>query len=314
MADNDHNEEENELNEAVEQVQVDEGDSEEQQNQQATTTSTVATGIDSLDAQLAEENLDAASGAGGGATVSEESAGGEDLSGGTTTVPTDSTVSASQSVDGGTGDSQEGTDDSASAIPTSTDEVGAQSIGGEDTTTDSSSGNSGNTPAVNNAATNSAVGGADTAVEDGIDTETNSETFDVNVEASGTADIPGEGGDINFDTETTSSTFQINVDAVNDAAEVSGPIDLDMQEDGTILITQDQLLATATDIDGDTLTAQNLSLTNESLGSLTDNGDGTFSFTPSEDFHGDIGFNYDVFDGTERGGTKNSDRVLSSIL
>lgn len=54
----------------------------------------------------------------------------------------------------------------------------------------------------------------------------------------------------------------------------------------------------AQDIDGDDLTAKDLSI-DESFGSLVDNTDGTWTFTPTENFNGDVPFNFNVDDGTE---------------
>ena len=96
---------------------------------------------------------------------------------------------------------------------------------------------------------------------------------------------------------TTTSTVTIGVTPVNDSPVVAPVALADINEDGSIVITQADLLAGASDLDGDALTAINLSLTTGS-GSLIDNGDGTWTFTPAADWNGDVGFAFEVSDGT----------------
>ncbi|MCG8636552.1 MAG: cadherin-like domain-containing protein, partial [Desulfobacterales bacterium] len=62
----------------------------------------------------------------------------------------------------------------------------------------------------------------------------------------------GGSGPTSLSSSGTSATATLNVMAVNDAPVVSGPADLGtMMEDGSILITQNDLLANASDPDGD---------------------------------------------------------------
>ena len=96
---------------------------------------------------------------------------------------------------------------------------------------------------------------------------------------------------------TTTSTVTIGVTPVNDSPVVAPVALADINEDGSIVITQADLLAGASDLDGDVLTAINLSLTTGS-GGLIDNGDGTWTFTPAADWNGDVGFAFEVSDGT----------------
>ncbi|WP_254843601.1 cadherin-like domain-containing protein, partial [Shewanella sp. UCD-KL21] len=70
-----------------------------------------------------------------------------------------------------------------------------------------------------------------------------------------------------------------------------------MNEDGIIIITDEQLLAGATDIDGDDLSIDSVTYTGTD-GVLTDNGDGTHSFAPNENFNGDVQLEFGVSDGT----------------
>ncbi|UXA00085.1 cadherin-like domain-containing protein [Vibrio splendidus] len=55
-------------------------------------------------------------------------------------------------------------------------------------------------------------------------------------------------------------------------------------------------MGNASDIDGDDLIASNLELA--SGGSVIDNGDGSFTVTPTADFNGDLALTFDVSDGT----------------
>ena len=90
-------------------------------------------------------------------------------------------------------------------------------------------------------------------------------------------------------------------EAVNAFPVVDGTLDLgSLNEDGSLLITVAELLAHASDIDGDTLSVTGLTVTSGS-GSLTDNGDGTWTFAPTVDWHGSVTFDYTVSDG--QGGT-----------
>ncbi|MDF5596575.1 cadherin-like domain-containing protein, partial [Vibrio parahaemolyticus] len=76
------------------------------------------------------------------------------------------------------------------------------------------------------------------------------------------------------------------------------PVSAVVEEDGSILITQEDLLANARDLDGDQLTALNLATDDENI-TITDNGDGTYTLTPDADFNGDITFTFDVSDGDD---------------
>ena len=69
---------------------------------------------------------------------------------------------------------------------------------------------------------------------------------------------------------------------------VAGAVDLgQMNEDTSLVITAEQLLANSRDPDtGDVLTVTDVSV-NPFYGTVTPNGDGTWTFTPTENFHGD---------------------------
>ncbi len=83
---------------------------------------------------------------------------------------------------------------------------------------------------------------------------------------------------------------------VNDAPMASTVLLPILSEDpGPILITQGMLLANAQDADGQSMTASNLSTFGN--GSLVDHLDGTFTYTPADNYAGLIGFIYDITDG-----------------
>ncbi|MCQ9090957.1 tandem-95 repeat protein, partial [Vibrio alginolyticus] len=106
---------------------------------------------------------------------------------------------------------------------------------------------------------------------------------------------------MDVDTGTTATATQdvtIHISPTNDAPEVTGDISAVTAEDNSITLTQEQLLEHAVDIDGDDLSAINLS-TNDENATVEMNEDGSFTITPSENFYGDIEFTYDVTDGEE---------------
>ncbi len=83
----------------------------------------------------------------------------------------------------------------------------------------------------------------------------------------------------------------------NSAPIVNGAVDLgDLNEDESLLLASAELLATATDADGDSLSVSNLIVDS---GALIDNADGTWIYRPTENFYGTINFNYDISDGRE---------------
>ncbi|WP_287557241.1 tandem-95 repeat protein [Pseudodesulfovibrio sp.] len=100
---------------------------------------------------------------------------------------------------------------------------------------------------------------------------------------------------------STTKTLTINVGDVNEAP-TGQDIDLGsihedgVGGDGSITFTAAQLLAGATDPDGDALSIANLTLT-QGQGTLADNGDQTWTFTPDADFNGDVAFGYEITDG-----------------
>ncbi len=96
---------------------------------------------------------------------------------------------------------------------------------------------------------------------------------------------------------TSTAIVNVTVGAVND-----GPVavadSVTVNEDTSV--TTGNVLANDTDAEGDTLSIQ--SFTQANNGTVINNGDGTFTYTPNADFNGDDSFTYTVTDG--HGGTK----------
>jgi VCBS repeat-containing protein len=103
----------------------------------------------------------------------------------------------------------------------------------------------------------------------------------------------------------------IDVLSVNDAP-LAGNVDLGQSlEDSTLTITLAQLLAGSSDADGDTLDVTSLSA-DPAFGTVADNGDGTWTFTPAENFHGDdVSLTFTVDDG--HGGTTTAQAVVDIL-
>ncbi|UJF20307.1 tandem-95 repeat protein (plasmid) [Vibrio sp. SS-MA-C1-2] len=98
------------------------------------------------------------------------------------------------------------------------------------------------------------------------------------------------------DSGTQTETFQFSVDNINDDADVSQNINHQFDEDGSITLTQEQLLEFASDVDGDDLVATNLQASNDTT--VVDNGDGTFTINSHQDFNGVTTLSFDISDGT----------------
>ena len=96
---------------------------------------------------------------------------------------------------------------------------------------------------------------------------------------------------------TAEAIVEINVTPVNDAPTIP-PVTLTpiVEDSGATIITQNDLLASANDVDGDVLTATGLTITAGS-GTLVDNGDGTWSYTSAANDDSTVSFSYDVTDG-----------------
>jgi Ca2+-binding RTX toxin-like protein len=107
------------------------------------------------------------------------------------------------------------------------------------------------------------------------------------------------------------NTLSVDVTPVNDAPVVSVPGALPSGlEDTTYNITAAQLLANVSDPDGDALSVANLS-TNH--GTLVDNGDGNWTFTPDANYNGAVTLNYEVNDGNGGSVATNQGFSLTAI-
>ncbi len=95
---------------------------------------------------------------------------------------------------------------------------------------------------------------------------------------------------------STSATVTVTVVNVNDAPTTSAVTLASILEHSQArVITQAELLGNAVDLDGNTLTATNLSLAS-SNGTLVDNADGTWSYTPLLNDVSSVSFNYTITD------------------
>jgi len=96
---------------------------------------------------------------------------------------------------------------------------------------------------------------------------------------------------------TSTSTVTVDVAAVNDGPVAGAPV-FSTLEDTAITVTSAQLLAGASDIDGDVLSVSGVALSDAAAGALIDNLDGTWTFAPSSNWNGALSLNYSVSDGT----------------
>ena len=97
---------------------------------------------------------------------------------------------------------------------------------------------------------------------------------------------------------TATATVNITVTAVNDTPNTTPVTLAPVAEDSSPrLITQAELLANATDIEGGALTASGLAIS-AGAGTLVDNGDGTWTYTPAANDDTTVNFIYTISDGT----------------
>jgi len=99
-------------------------------------------------------------------------------------------------------------------------------------------------------------------------------------------------------TTTDTGTVTLEVSADNDGP-IAGNVDLGATlEDTSITFSAKDLLASSSDIDGDKLSVSSVSV-DAQYGTVTDNGDGTYSFSPAADYNGtDVPLSFEVSDGT----------------
>ena len=96
---------------------------------------------------------------------------------------------------------------------------------------------------------------------------------------------------------SASDSFTLTVNNENIAPIVSAPVTLDAiaEDSAAITITSAQLLANASDADGNTLSVTGLTA---SSGTLSNNGSGTWSFTPAANDDSSVTLSYSVSDGS----------------
>ncbi|MEZ8477390.1 cadherin-like domain-containing protein, partial [Vibrio splendidus] len=102
--------------------------------------------------------------------------------------------------------------------------------------------------------------------------------------------------DVNDGTVSIPVSMSLTVDPVNDTP-ITNTLNLQGYEDAAFTISESQLLASTTDIDGNVLSVSNVSASGDGL--LSDNGDGTWTFVPDADFVGDVSISFDITDGVE---------------
>ncbi|EJG0972065.1 tandem-95 repeat protein, partial [Vibrio parahaemolyticus] len=92
------------------------------------------------------------------------------------------------------------------------------------------------------------------------------------------------------------SNLQTSADST-DKPLATTPVTLDaIEEDGgSIIITKEELLSNVDDEDKDTLSVENL-IIDKGNGTLVDNGDGTWTFTPQIDDDTEVSFTFDIID------------------
>ena len=98
-------------------------------------------------------------------------------------------------------------------------------------------------------------------------------------------------------TDNVAGSATLDITPVNDAPTTT-PVALTAiaEDSGARLITQTELLANAKDIEGDALTVTGLTV-NTGNGAITENGDGTWNYTPAADDDTDVSFDYTITDG-----------------
>ncbi|HCG8566156.1 TPA: tandem-95 repeat protein, partial [Vibrio parahaemolyticus] len=92
------------------------------------------------------------------------------------------------------------------------------------------------------------------------------------------------------------SNLQTSADSTDKPLAIT-PVTLDaIEEDGgSIIITTEELLSNVDDEDKDTLSVENL-IIDKGNGTLVDNGDGTWTFTPQIDDDTEVSFTFDIID------------------
>lgn len=108
----------------------------------------------------------------------------------------------------------------------------------------------------------------------------------------------------------TTHDIVITIHGDNDSPYVSGQVQLNSgKEDLPQTITQAELLANSIDVDSNDAGKLTIANLRADHGSILDNQDGTYTFTPDKDYNGEVHFNYDVKDA--HGGTTPTGALLT---
>jgi len=111
---------------------------------------------------------------------------------------------------------------------------------------------------------------------------------------------------------TDTGTLAISITPVNDAPTTSAVALAAIAEDsGARLITAAELLANAGDVEGDTLTVSGVAIASGG-GTLADNGDGTWSYTPALNDDTAVTFSYTITDNGQTNGAADPKSVAGS--
>ncbi|MDP5253310.1 Ig-like domain-containing protein [Vibrio sp. HB161653] len=99
---------------------------------------------------------------------------------------------------------------------------------------------------------------------------------------------------LSFSGDGPSNSFGAFIDDIV----VTGIIDdsLTVDEDQTLTIAPDVLLANDSDLDGDDISIQSVTSTSDTNGTVSLDSDGNVSFTPDADFNGTVSFEYTIVD------------------
>ncbi|WP_132970210.1 cadherin-like domain-containing protein, partial [Vibrio crassostreae] len=99
--------------------------------------------------------------------------------------------------------------------------------------------------------------------------------------------------DVTDGTDIVQTVADLTVNPINDLP-TAEDVNYTIEEDGTLTFTNEQLLAQAGDLEGEVVVEEvNYSGTQ---GVFTDNGDGTYTFAPNENWHGDVKIDFSVVD------------------
>ena len=115
-------------------------------------------------------------------------------------------------------------------------------------------------------------------------------TFAPNENFNGNVDLTY---DVSDGTDVVSANIDVQVVPINDVP-VAGTTAYSVEEDGSITLSDTQLLANSSDVEGEVFVSD-VSYSG-TYGVFTDNGDGTYTFAPNENFNGNINLDVTVID------------------